>query len=182
VDPRIPIIALTAYAMPADRQKCLDAGMDDYVSKPVRGEELQAALGRAQRMSTQPPLRPVSVPDPDLLDRAQLALLAGLPGRQHARLLDDMVAIFVQRTPVEFARLRILTDQKSRDEWAAQAHSMAGTCASLGALTLRESALALENAARAGRWAEIAEQLEPFERRWLQVKDALESLVATPVA
>jgi PAS domain S-box-containing protein len=46
LDRQIPVIALTAYAMPADREKCLAAGMDDYVAKPLRLEDLQAALQR----------------------------------------------------------------------------------------------------------------------------------------
>ena len=46
VDPKIPIIALTANALPSDRLKCLMAGMDDFVTKPVRGEDLRHAIER----------------------------------------------------------------------------------------------------------------------------------------
>jgi CheY-like chemotaxis protein len=46
LDRRVPIIAITAYAMPSDRERCIAAGMDDYVSKPVSLEELSATLER----------------------------------------------------------------------------------------------------------------------------------------
>ena len=44
---RIPIIAMTANSLEGDRQKCIDAGMDDYLAKPVRSADLAAVLGRA---------------------------------------------------------------------------------------------------------------------------------------
>lgn len=59
------IVALTAYAMPGDRDRCLEAGMDDYITKPLREETLMAVLARAAQRATVPVLSPVSpVPSP----------------------------------------------------------------------------------------------------------------------
>jgi CheY-like chemotaxis protein len=44
--PQIPVVALTASIMPEDRKMCVEAGMDDYVSKPIRLKDLEAAIGR----------------------------------------------------------------------------------------------------------------------------------------
>ncbi len=56
--PRIPIIALTAHAMQGDKQMCFDAGMDDYVSKPILREDLYRALERIGRTDAQLPSTP----------------------------------------------------------------------------------------------------------------------------
>ena len=169
LDVRIPIIALTAYAMPSDRQKCLDAGMDDYVSKPLRAEALQAALGRCGARAS------AAVPATNgLLDVQQLEQLSHLPGRQNARLIDDMIAMFFTSVPLELTDLRRLAGEKESEGFARLAHRMAGTSAGLGAVALRAAALQMEQAASAGQWDGMALQLDDFERQWIETKQALE--------
>ena len=173
LDARIPIIALTAYALPDDQEKCFAAGMDDYVSKPVRAAQLRAALSRIHRRKPADlPPTPTLAPE-RLLDPVQLEQLKQLPGRDHERLIDDMVALFFAGMPVDLAKLRRLAEQKSTDEFALLAHSMAGTCANLGALALRDSGLQLEQSARAGHWAEVGLRLEDFEQQWNETRQAL---------
>ncbi len=180
LDVRIPIIALTAYAMPDDRKKCFEAGMDDYVSKPLRTEQLQAALSR-NRVRV-PENRSVDAPPSTdhLLDLAQLKQLKQLRGRQHELLIDDMINLFFERMPVEIATLGQYAEMKSKNEFVMLAHSMAGTCANLGASALRVSALHLEKLGHAGQWAEMEVRLEEFDRQWTVTRDTLQNYL-TPL-
>ena len=183
LDPHIPIIALTAYAMQDDRLKCLEAGMDDYVPKPLRPEELQAALlrchGRASPSLVVKPA-PVASSEP-ILDAGQLEQLSHLPGRHHPRLIDDMIALFLESTPGEIVQLRTLAGQQVADAFVMLAHNLAATSANLGLPALRTGALRLEDAAQTGRWAGIEALLGDFDRRWLETRAALQK-VSTPVS
>jgi len=176
LDPQIPIIALTAYAMPEDRQKCTAAGMDDYVAKPLRTEDLRGALNRSRCRA---PGVGLTAPEPvvtaqQLLDVAQLDQLVQLPGRRQARLIDDMIELFFDRMPAELAALQELAAKKSGEEFVKAAHSLAGTSANLGASKLRTTALHLEKTAQAGQWAEVATLLGNLDQQWIETRNALQ--------
>ena len=103
----VPIIALTAHAMSGDRERCLAAGMDAYVSKPLRPQELFSAIDRL-RKQRQSGAAPVAVPEPHpgpAVDRD--ALLASFGGK--ATLLADVVGVFLADMPQMLERLRAAT-------------------------------------------------------------------------
>ncbi|WP_052360818.1 response regulator [Geminisphaera colitermitum] len=142
LDPRIPIVALTAYAMETDRQKCLDAGMDDCLIKPVRLEELQAMLDRHAR----PP-----VPDDVLqpaIDPEQFAQLRTLQDADNPEFVNDIIRLFLSEAPRLATSLHAARDESDLGAIAANAHSLKGSAANLGARALQAASDRLELAAR----------------------------------
>jgi PAS domain S-box-containing protein len=177
-DPRIPIIALTAYALLDDRMKCLKAGMSDYVSKPVRAEHLRAALIRTgvTKDASVPVATPLRTGPAAVLDEAVLEPLRGLPGRNGPELLPELIAMFKREEPVRLAECERLFSERRAELLAEVAHKLAGSCANLGANEMRGVVLALEKAARASAWEEVPRLLGELHLVSRRFHDALSDL------
>ncbi len=184
LNPRIPVIALTAYAMPSDRQKCQDAGMDDYLAKPLRTEELRSALVRCglnpgESTGEKIP-SPAGLDDTGVLQAAQIAQLRGLPGRKHPTLLEEVVEIFFQETPLMLTGLAEAAARADEKETARLAHRLAGSCANLGGEQMRTAARLVEDTARRKAWAEMPPRLTAINEEWQRLAGALRRLPTTP--
>ena len=136
VDPRLPIIALTAFAMEEDRRRCLDAGMDDFISKPIRLEELQAAIDR----------RRVASPDTAeaVLDAGRAARLLGMEDERSPGFLVELVQLFATETPRRFVELRQALTAGDVPALAALARAIRGAAHEFGAARLAARAAELE--------------------------------------
>ncbi|MCB1997970.1 MAG: response regulator, partial [Rhodoferax sp.] len=155
-DPRLaglPIVAMTANALDADRQRCLDASMNDHLVKPVDMDALYRMLLKWLGGATSaPPVEPIQ-PDAQLLAAlhriegldASTALrnLGGQPA-QVVRLLRRFAAQYRPGLPV----LREPAAATSRAAWAEACHGLRGACATLGTLLLASDIEALELALR----------------------------------
>lgn len=138
---RVPIIALTAHALPDEKDKVLAAGMDDYLSKPLRPQSLERLLERCVRgqRSTLAPSG-VSPPPPDETPE----LDPEVPRSQ------KLIGLFLDRMPVQLDSLDAALDAADLEALKRAAHKMKGGCLSLGALRMARVAASIEDQALAG--------------------------------
>ncbi|WP_247895806.1 hybrid sensor histidine kinase/response regulator [Azospirillum brasilense] len=157
---RLPIIAMTAHALEEERRRCLDAGMDDHIAKPVEPHRLVAVLNRwlkpFGRREALPPAEAVETKAglPDSLEGFDLApALARMNGR--ARTLRRAILDFLDRYGDALVRLEHLRSAGDGPALERFAHGLRGSAGTVGAMAASEAAAALELAARAERWDAI---------------------------
>ncbi|MDY6938410.1 MAG: response regulator [Cyanobacteriota bacterium] len=184
------IIALTANAMGEDRQMCLDAGMDDYITKPIEVEELARALNRCQPLNDATPevgANPIaeSLPekisnleeearDPSPLDPTVLQGLRDMVGDRAPEIVGEVIDSFLEDAPDRLAGIRQALEKDNPQKLRFSAHSLRSASANLGAIELSESCKALENIARSGTTHPATDYIDSLEEQYRQVAIALE--------
>jgi PAS domain S-box-containing protein len=165
------IVAMTANALPEDREACFAAGMDDYVAKPIRPEELVAALKRAKPLGNgdgaSARVELIS------LDDGALKNLRDLGGDDF---LGEVIDAFLADAPQLLATLRSSLADGSADELRRAAHTLKSNGATLGADGFAELCRTLEQRAKAGELDGVSELVERIEREYGQLEEALTAL------
>jgi two-component system, sensor histidine kinase and response regulator len=160
---RLYIIAMTANALTGDREECIAAGMDDYISKPVRVNELEAAIIRGLQSLDAAASSDLELLDPEILQSVQ-ALRT--PGESQDPLVE-LIDLFLHDTPIRISKILDAFKASNRLELERTAHSLKGSASNLGAKYLAGACLDIISIVREGKMPDsscIARIMAEFER------------------
>ncbi len=171
----IPIIAMTANAMKGDREKCLAAGMDDYISKPINPEELAATLGKWLSGNGLPLKDFKKIKGGNyynyIFNRA--TLLDRVGGDEE--FLIELVKLFLQEAPKLLVSIKSAIENDDRILLHRSAHTLKGSSANISAKELQKISMELEKLSKEGDMASIKKLFTETKKVFNRFKQYMES-------
>jgi len=179
---RIPVIAMTANAMQGEKEKCLAAGMDDYVTKPVMLRALEEALSRWAACPAGDSHGPAADPAPVEaapapaagIDWARLRYLQDLSRKRDPSMFTDLVRGFIADAPMRIATMRDGLARGDAEAVFQAAHSLKGLSGNLGMTSMLGLCETLQTMSAEGSIDGAGSSLDRLEQEFQEVRSALE--------
>jgi PAS domain S-box-containing protein len=181
------IIAMTAHARQEDREQCLKIGMDDYISKPIRAEDIVKVLQQFadRHQATSEPAISMSAPEaennpnpnPQVLDESIFQDLKKMMGNDSDRLFNELIEIYLEDTPGNIKSIQNAVTSGDRVKLNKAAHALRSSSVSIGALNLGNICDTLEHIGADKSTEEIFQLVNQLENEYSHVVAALQNIL-----
>lgn len=160
---RPKIIAMTANATQGDMEKCLYAGMDDFISKPILSEELKSMLEKWGSNPITKITGRIAYDNQDLIDFETVENLKKITGIDSASFIKDVVSLYSEQTPVILGEIKKCWKENNVHGMILALHNLKGSSINMGAKMIQEMSKSIEAKCRKGDLMEIGSDLEKLD-------------------
>ena len=170
------IVAMTANALQGDKEKCLAAGMDDYIAKPIRQTDLAGAIDRWSSQIQAMEKKSTQAAEPgELVNESALEELAGLASEDEPDIVEHLLRMFMLETPGRIAGIRRAAAMGDSRGAYETAHLLKGTCKQLGLIAMAGICQKLEDQGIADDLQGSEERIANLEHTFRETKELLQT-------